>query len=278
MALWGGNAIAAKASAGLIDAVPITFFRWLLASLLLMPFVISAAVSHRAQLVSHLPRLILLGLLGCALFPCLMYLAARDTSAVNIGIIQALTPLFALGIAQVWSRTAISGGTTLGLVVSLLGVCLVVSHGDPLAMLRRPPNLGDLLMLAATACFALYSVLLQRWRSDLPASLELFVQSASASALLAPMFFLLPWQPTAPASLPLVAYAAVLGSVAAPLLWMSGVARIGPARATTYFNLLPLVTAVLAVAVLGEALEAALLFGGVLVVGGVILAEWAAGL
>lgn len=276
MVLWGGNAIVAKASAGLIGAVPITFYRWLLASVLLMPFVIGTVVGRKSELLRHLPRLILLGFLGCALFPCLMYLAARDTSAVNIGIIQALTPLLALGIAQAWSRTAIMTATALGLVISLLGVCLVVSHGDPAALLSRAPNQGDLLMLVAALCFALYSVLLERWRSNLPTSVELFVQSAAATALLIPLFALTPWQPVAPAAWSLIAYAGVLGSVVAPLLWISGVAQIGPARAITYFSLLPLVTAALAVALLDEPLEAALVLGGLLVVGGVILAERAA--
>jgi drug/metabolite transporter (DMT)-like permease len=143
-------------------------------------------------------------------------------------------------------------------------------------LLLRPPNPGDLLMLAATLCFALYSVLLERWSSGLPIAVELLIQSVAASLVLAPLFALTAAPPIAPLAWPLVGYAGVLGSVAAPLLWMAGVGQIGPTRAATYFSLLPLVTAALAVALLGEPLETALVLGGLLVVAGVIVAERAA--
>lgn len=271
--LWGGNAIVAKASAGLIGAAQITFYRWLLASFLLAPFAVGAAIGHRAQLLRRLPYLGVLGFLGCAMFPYLMYLAAQHTSAVNIGIIQTMTPLMTLGITQIWSRTSTPARAVVGLAVSFLGVCLVLSRGHPVALFTQAPNLGDLLMLAATACFALYSVLLQRWRSDLPGELDLFVQAVVGALLLAPLVAFAPSELVAHPAWPLIGYAALFGSVAAPLLWISGVARLGSARATMYLNLLPLVTAVLAVTILGEPLEVALLLGGVLVVGGVILAE-----
>lgn len=266
----------AKASAGVIGPVEMTFYRWLGAAALLAPLAIGPIIRNRAALFCRLPRLILLGLLGCVLFPYLMYLAAPDTSAITIGIIQALMPVMALGLSRMLSGAAIGRGAFLGAVVSLFGVIVVVSHGQPGMLFSHPINRGDAIMLAATACFAIYSVLLERWRSELPLSAELFVQVGAANVILLPAFLLAREPAIARSAMPLILYAAAAASVAAPLLWMKGVARIGPTRAATFFNLLPVITAVLAIAVLGEALTGALVSGGLLAIAGVALAERAA--
>lgn len=276
MALWGGNAVVTKASAGIIDPVAITFYRWLAATALIAPFAIPSLVRQSATLVANLSRLIVLGFLGSALFPFMMYLAARDTSAINIGIIQALMPLFAIALAGVLTHARIGRLAGLGVLVSLCGVVLVVSHGRPADLLAKPPNRGDLTMLAATMCFTLYSVLVKRWRTGLPLMAELFVQAAAASLMLLPIYVAGRPSLPAPAALPIVAYAAVFASVAAPLLWMKGIVQLGPARAATFFNLLPLVTAALAVSILGEPLGVSVVVGGLLAVIGVVIAQRAA--
>ena len=61
--------------------------------------------------------------------------------------------------------------------------------------------------------------------------------------------------------------------MAAPLLWIYGIARLGPSQAAPFFNILPLVTAALAIAFLGEALTASLVIGGLLTIAGVVLAQ-----
>lgn len=65
----------------------------------------------------------------------------------------------------------------------------------------------------------------------------------------------------------------MLASIAAPLLWMKGIVQLGPARAANFFNLLPLVTAALAVTLLDEPLDAAVVLGGLMAVAGVVIAE-----
>jgi len=274
--LWGGNAVVAKLSAAVISPADVTFFRWLVAALLLAPFAAGPILRHRAELGHQLLRMIVLGLLGCVLFPYLMYVAAGHTTAINIGIIQTLMPLMAIGLSGLLFGFAISGGSVAGALISLLGVVIVVCQGRLDLLVSHPPNRGDLMMLAATACFALYSALLARWRSSLPLTVSLFVQSCTAVVVLLPVIILLPHQAMEPEALPLIAYAGALGSVAAPLLWMNGIARIGSARASIFFNLLPLVTAALAIVTLGEPLTLPLVVGGLLALLGVVLAERAA--
>jgi drug/metabolite transporter (DMT)-like permease len=74
-------------------------------------------------------------------------------------------------------------------------------------------------------------------------------------------------------NIPLVLYACLLASMVAPLAWMQAVVRLGPSRTTQFFNLLPLITALIAAGVLHEQLAMYHLVGGMLTLGGVIVSE-----
>jgi drug/metabolite transporter (DMT)-like permease len=271
--LWGGNAVVTKASAGVIEAAEISFWRWLIAALVLLPFSLRSLRLQRDDVRANLGRQAVLGLLGSALFPMLMYLAAAHTSAINIGVIQALMPVLALGLAMALFGQRFSPVVWVGASVSLTGVAIVITRGNPAQLFAQGVNPGDAIMLAATGCFALYSTLVRKWHSDLPQVTCVFLQALSASAVLVVPFLLLHRTGVNAANLPIVLYAAVLASIAAPLLWMGGIARIGPARAANFFNGIPVVAAALAVIFLGERITPGMLPGIVLVLGGVMLAE-----
>ncbi|MNR37596.1 EamA-like transporter family protein [compost metagenome] len=74
-------------------------------------------------------------------------------------------------------------------------------------------------------------------------------------------------------NIPLVLYACLLASMVAPLAWMQAVVRLGPSRTTLFFNLLPLITALIAAVVLHEQLALYHLVGGLMTLGGVLLSE-----
>jgi len=73
-----------------------------------------------------------------------------------------------------------------------------------------------------------------------------------------------------------IGFAAVCASILAPLSWMTGLARLGAARVSGFFSLVPIVTTAPAVLLLGESLSGRVLGGSLLAVSGVVLAEYAA--
>jgi drug/metabolite transporter (DMT)-like permease len=267
--IWGGNAIVTKASASVISPAGMAFYRWVLAIALLTPLVGPGLYANRKAVRAQLGRLVVLGLLGCAAFPGLMYIAAQSTSAIHIGIIQSLMPLMVLGL----SGQRLTLGPLLGGLLSLTGVVLVVSHGRPAALLSQAPNGGDLIMLASTACYAVYAVLLRHRRSEIPLLQSLYIQAWTAALLLAPFCLLSKDRGLDAANLPLVAYAGGLASIIAPLIWMRGISRIGPARAALFFNLVPVIAVGLAAGLLSEKLDISTIIGGAMTVGGVMVAE-----
>ncbi|MBB3609721.1 DMT family transporter [Rhizobium sp. BK602] len=271
--IWGGNAIVTKASAGVISASEIAFYRWVVAIAVLTPFVIRPIWMNRALLVAHGWRLLILGLLGGAGLPYLSYIAARYTSAMHLGVIQSLMPLLSLVLAIILLGHRMTYGAVAGGIVSLFGVALVASQGHIAILLTQGPNIGDAIMLAATICYALYTVLLKRWPIGVPLLQSLYLQACAAALVLLPIYVLSPRQGIAIASLPLIAYAGIAASIVAPLLWMRGIHHIGPARASLFFNFVPVATAILAIPLLSEQLTASLVLGGVMTMSGVILAE-----
>jgi len=65
--IWSLNAVVSKVSATAIDPAAISFYRWLLALLVLTPFVLPGVWRTRQAIRPHLWRLLILGLLGMVL-------------------------------------------------------------------------------------------------------------------------------------------------------------------------------------------------------------------
>lgn len=215
----------------------------------------------------------MLGVLGMAIYQSLAYFAAGITSATNMGIILSLMPLMSLALSIAWLGQRLSYGALFGALVSLFGVLEVVSAGQPSALLHQGLNSGDLMMLVATFAYALYSFLLKKWQLRLPPMQLLYLQILVAILVLLPLFLLSPKTGLNGHNIGLVVYACVLASMVAPRVWMQAVHRLGPSRTTLFFNLLPVVTAVIAAVVLDEQLASYHLVGGLLTLVGVLLAE-----
>ncbi|MGT2489609.1 DMT family transporter [Cupriavidus basilensis] len=118
-------------------------------------------------------------------------------------------------------------------------------------------------MLLAMLAYAVYVILLKRWNmKDVPALQLLYLQIVVAVVALLPLYLLTPRMGLSAANLPLVGFAGLMASMVAPLVWMHTVASIGPSRASMFFNLIPLLTALIAAVVIGESLAAYHALGG----------------
>jgi drug/metabolite transporter (DMT)-like permease len=271
--IWAGNTVINKLAVGAIFPAEIGFYRWLLAGVLFTPFMLKPVMTHWAVIHPNLGKIFVLGVLGMAVYQSLAYFAATLTSATNMGIILSLMPLMSLAMAIISLGQRLTAGALAGAVLSFAGVLVVVSSGSLGALLEHGVNLGDAMMLIATLAYAIYSTLLKKWQLRLPPLVLLYLQVLVAVVVLFPLFLASPKVGPTLQNIPLVLYACLLASMLAPLAWMQAVVRLGPSRTTLFFNLLPLITALIAAAVLHEQLALYHLVGGVLTLGGVILSE-----
>ena len=271
--IWAGNTVVNKLAVGSIFPAEIGFYRWLLAAILFTPFMLKPVIANWALIRPNLGKIAVLGVLGMAVYQSLAYYAASLTSATNMGIILSLMPLMALTAAIISLGQRLTFGALTGAVLSFAGVAVVVSAGSLGALLQHGVNLGDAMMLVATLAYAIYSTLLKKWQLRLPPLVLLYLQILVAVVVLFPLFVASPKTGLTLHNVPLVLYACLLASMVAPLAWMQAVLRLGPSRTTQFFNLLPLITALIAAVVLHEELALYHLVGGALTLGGVIVCE-----
>jgi drug/metabolite transporter (DMT)-like permease len=276
--LWTGNTLVTKFAATAIEPAAIAFYRWLLAGTLLTPFVARAVWRKRAVVAQNWPKLALLGALGMAMYQGLAYEAARTTTAVNMGVIVATMPLMSALLAAAAGIDRLTRAKVGGAVLSLAGVAILASQGAPAHLLHGGLHPGDVLMLVAVASNAVYGILLKRWALPLSTWEQLYVQIGFGVLVLAPFWWLAPTAPVTAYNLPLVLYAGIAASIGAPFSWMNGIKRIGPARASVFMNLLPLLVALGAWGLLDERLYGYHAAGGALVLAGLLWSQRPSGL
>ncbi|PMR73333.1 DMT family transporter [Billgrantia endophytica] len=271
--IWSGNMTINQLTVGTIAPSSIAFLRWLLALAVLTPFVLPAAWQHRAAIRRQWPKLAVLGLIGMALWQGLAYVAAETTSATNMGILAAMVPLLTVLLSALILREAPSVGGALGGMVALLGVTVLLGRGNPLSLLQLEVALGDLLMVVAATCYALYGVMLKRWPLDMPPWVVLYLQAFFATLLLLPGYLLGPMTPVDSQNVWLILYAGIPASIITTFLWMRAIRQIGANQASIFINLMPLFSALIAMAFLNEQVALFHLVGGMLVLAGVIMAQ-----
>ncbi|QIZ76117.1 DMT family transporter [Ferrimonas lipolytica] len=271
--LWGGNNIIGKMSVGVIEPTAISFARWLLAGLILTPFVAPGVWKQRQLIRSLLPKLAVLALLGIVVFQTLAYMAAQTTSATNMGLIGALVPLLTLLLSVPLMRETPTVGTAIGAVVSILGLVLLLTNGHPLSIIDQGINHGDGLLLIGASAYALYGVMLKRWTIPLTLWQSLYMQIMLGVIWQLPLYLFGPSQEISAEAIPLIIYAGIAGSLCATYSWLVGITHLGASRTTMFMNLVPLITCVLAAFWLGEQLHNAQIVGGGLILMGVVLSQ-----
>lgn len=271
--IWSINTVVSKVSATAIDPAAISLYRWLLALIVLTPFVLPGAIRNWPTIRANWWKLMILGLLGMVLNQSLAYYAAHSVSALLIGILTSLIPLLTVLISILLLRVAPTLGIALGSILSLGGLVWLLSAGQPGLLLQHGIGKGELMMFAASASYALYGVLTKRWAIALPNWQSLYVQILFGVAWLLPNFLTAPDVQLNSQNIPLVLYAGIPASIIAPFLWIQGVMRLGANTTSVFMNLAPVFTAIIAVLFLQEQLQSYHLIGGGVILLGVMLSQ-----
>lgn len=270
--IWAGNSIVNKLSFGIIDPEAIAFYRWFFAMLLLTPFVAARVWQKRRVILPLLPKFATLAMLGMVLNQSLAYFAAATTTATNMALITSLVPMISLFLAVPLLKQKLSSLAFGGTLISLVGLIFMLSHGD-MMNLAIGVTQGDLLLLFSAFVYALYGVLLKRWQLPLPTWESVYIQGLIAVFMLTPLLFSSPSMAISTQSAPLILYAAVAASLLAPWAWINGISKLGADRTSVFFNLMPIIAAILAAIILDETLAIYHYIGGSMVIIGVMLVQ-----
>ncbi|UGY91441.1 DMT family transporter [Streptomyces gobiensis] len=271
--VWSGNFVIASALHDTVPPVQTAFWRWIIALAVLAPLALPQVWRQRRLIRRHIGYLTLAALLGFALFNTLVYLAGQTTSATNMAMIAAASPVLMVLFAR--QRQRLGPRQAAGLLLALTGVLALISKGSPAALLGLDFTGGDLLMLGAAVTFAGYSALLGRRPSGISGLAFLFSTFALGALLLAPAYAVsLSVQggfAVTPGAVGPLLYVGVLSSALAYFAWNKAIALVGAARAGIVYYLQPLAVALLSFALIGEELAPAQLLAMVPILTGVAL-------
>ncbi|MCW3150857.1 DMT family transporter [Stutzerimonas stutzeri] len=275
---WSGNALVARAFYDEIPPLGLSFWRWVLATGLLLPFVMRSIWRHRSALLAAGWRLPVLAACGIASYNSLLYSAAQSTEAINLTLVNTCLPLATFLGAGVLLGEWPLRRAWFGMAVAAAGLLYLISRGSWATFSSLSFKTGDLLMLAAVLIWALYTLLLRRWACFLPIPplTLLGVLMLLGVPLILP-FYLLELNrvggfAATPGNLGAIAYTAVFASLIAYLAWNHGVKVLGAAKAAMTSYLMPVITAALGWLLLGEALQPFHWIGGALIFSGLLLA------
>ena len=273
---WGGNWVIGRALRDAIEPVTLNFWRWLIAALILAPFALPGLAAHRSAIRRNAGQLLLLALSGVALFQTLVYLGLRTTTTVNAVLLNSSSPLFMLLCSWAIERERATGRQIAGMLISLAGILVILSRGEPERLLQLEFHAGDGWILLAMPMWGLYSVLLKRLPHELRGTALLCVLAAMTVPLLVPpmaaeVLLVPPKTPTA-GGLAGVLYLGLFASVGAFICWNRAVTLVGANVAGFSMPLLPAFGTVLAMVFLGEELRPFHLAGIATILTGVILA------
>lgn len=276
---WSGNWIAGRALRDTFDPVTMNFWRWTVAAIVLAPFALPAIRGKGALLRRHAGILLLLAFTGVALFQSMIYLGLRSTLAVNAVLLNSSMPLFMLLCSWAIEREHATPRQIAGMLISLAGILVILSRGEPAALLQLELHAGDAWILLAMPVWGTYSVLLKRRPPELGGIAFLFVITVAGVLMLAPFAALQaalePPRPPSAAAMMAIVYMGVAASVLAFICWNRGVAVVGANAAGFTIHLLPAFGTLLAILLLGETFQAFHAAGVATILAGVLLATLA---
>ncbi len=246
-------------------------WRFLIAAAVLVPIIAMGDGWSFSTVRRNWLGLLIMSAIGVFGFNVALFYGLRTTSAVNSALIMGFTPALTGLLSALVNRESLSRHQVVGMVLGITGVIVVVCQGSWQVLVAMSFSSGDLLVMLASLCFAVYPIIPKRFVRGMSALQTTGCSIAGGAVLMAafamvaaPDFFTLP-PPGVAAG---IVFMGLFSSAIAYLWWNQAVQRMGATSVAVFLNLVPIFTAVIGV-LLGQAVSIAQFFGAGLVIVGV---------
>ena len=276
MVIWGVNFTVVKVVLKEMDSLAFNSIRFSVASVFLLVLVFLTGVTQLDR--RTIARLFVIGLVGNGLYQVFFILGIGRALAGVSSLILASTPIFVSILNALTGTERIRVRAWVGVCSSFLGILLMINLWSSSEVIGLTFVIGDLLILAATICWAIYTVLSRPLLSSL-SPLQFvaytvtlgtpFLVLVSIPSLVNQNFAAVSWLGWAG-----LIFSSTLAIAFAYVVWYSGVCEIGSTRTAIYENLSPVVAVLFAWQVLGERLLPTQLLGAALVFLGIYLTRF----
>ncbi|GAB7022164.1 DMT family transporter [Salidesulfovibrio brasiliensis] len=275
MALWGGTWITGKMLAGSMGPLSASFLRFISASVFLVAMAWRQEDRFPGISLRHVPHVCFLGLTGVFMYSWFFFKGLQTVPASRAALIVACIPVCVASVSALIFRERFGPIRIVGTLLSLAGVAMVLSDGDPISLFESGVETGDLLILGCVAAWTGYSIGGRVAMQHLQPA-----RAVMWSCVFGSLFLLVPalqqglvadvthstltdWAN--------ILYLGVAATGVSYAWYYRGIQAIGPARAAIFINLVPVFAILFATILLGESVALSLLGGGAMVIVGVTL-------
>ena len=272
---WAGNFNLARAIHADVPPLGLSFWRWAVAALILLPF---AWGSMRAALPlarEHWRLVLALAVLGIAGFNSLVYVGLQTTTATNGVLLQSVTPITMILLAGLVLHEKSTLAQWAGIGVSLVGVLVIITKADWQVLQQLAFNRGDMWIVLATLDWSLYTVLLRKLPQGLRGMPILGFSITLGALAILPLYVYesvtFQTMPVTAVSVASIAYVAVFPSLLSYMFWNHATQKLGVNRTGQFSHLMPVFGILLATLLLGERLQLYHALGMLLVAAGLVL-------
>lgn len=276
--IWSWNFVLARGIYKVIPPVSLAFYRWLTATLLLLPFAWTAFRNEWPVVKKSMLYFLLAAATGISIFNTFIYIGAHYTSAINLALIGTTSsPVFSVLFARIFLKEKIHATRIAGMLLCITGILFLLTKGDWHNLLHLSFTRGDTWVLGAGLAFAIYNTMVKRKPVTVTPVNFLFVVFALGTLLLLP-FYLNESASAAPVSFQLdtlliILYLGLAASVICFWIWNVAIRNLGAGRAAIFGNLIPVFSTTEAVLILGEQVSKIHVISFGLVIIGLIVAN-----
>lgn len=277
--IWSGNFIVARAVNKEIPPIALNFYRWLIAAVMIAPFAYKRFRAEWPVIKRSWHYLFWISLTGISLFNTFVYVGAHYTTAINLALIGTTSsPIMSVLFARIFLRERIGLLKLIGMLLCVAGVLYLLSKGDFQNLLSLEFSTGDLWVLLAAFCFAVYNTMVKKKPKGITPVSFLFVIFCLGTILVVPFYF---WEaghyPAIAWSGKLVLSVLYLGlgaSVICFLIWNIAIGHLGAGRTALFGNLIPVFSSIEAALILHEDFTLVHVTSMLIVFAGIVLANW----
>ena len=276
-ALWGGNIVAAKiASNIMLEPIKLSFYRNLVVIFILLPFAFNKLITNQKVYIKNWKIITLLSLLSVSIFNTAMNIALTTTSVISSSLMPAFAPALIILLSFLIYNSTITVFQSIGAVVSFFGFITIVLRGSLINLSQLDFVTGDLWMLSAVVCWAIYSVLLKKIPKNFDSIVFLFLIFFIGNLIVIPFYilessiyntFLL----NEKYGLILVLYAGIGPALISYLFWIKSIKIIGASTSGLFLNLIPIFSSFISIIFLREILEIYHIIGAIFIFTGIYL-------
>ena len=269
---WSGNAITGRGLNDIIPPIGLAFWRWVVA----FPILVLIAWPHLQKDIPKIREnwfiLIVLSVLSISAYNTFLYYGLLSTTAINSLLINTARPVAIVLLSLLFFGQGITLKQGCGFFLAFIGTTVIIIKADISRLASLDFNAGDIWVLAAMACWALFTVLLKKRPKMHPTSFITITVFIGALILL-PFYI---WETLFIKPTPFVLetvlgvfYLAIFASIVAYLFYNRAVEIAGANKAGQVSYILPILGSILAIFLLDETFQMYHAIGFILILLGV---------